>query len=157
MNLEHHDILLSNFVLGEAKLFRLTLPQGWRLKRGFSPPELHAVHQRRGVPWVASAYLHYLLESLDGRYLLEFAIRVGPHPHRVPGEPRPVEVSGHPGRAIKRVVRRGPPWARKPTSIWTLTWHCPLTERYFLLELSGRAPDEVFTTLLAACQALVCH
>jgi len=58
---EPQEIHLTNFIFGEARLFRLPLPEGWTLKRGFSHPELHATHWRKGVNWVASAYLHYLL------------------------------------------------------------------------------------------------
>jgi len=43
---EPQEIHLTNFIFGEARLFRLPLPEGWTLKRGFSHPELHATHWR---------------------------------------------------------------------------------------------------------------
>lgn len=154
---EHHEITLSNFVLGEARLLRLPLPRGWRLKRGFSPPELYAVHRRREVPWVASAYLHYLLESLDGRYLVEFTIRVGPQAHRLAEKGQEMRVNQHPARLVRRTVRRGPPWARRDTPHWQLAWHCPHTERYLLLELVGRVPEEMLEELVRGWSFVVCH
>ncbi len=154
---ESQEIHLTNFIFGEARLFRLPLPEGWTLRRGFSHPELHATHWRQGVNWVASAYLHYLLESANGMHLLEFTIRVGPHAFRVARDGPSLHVGGHPASLERRRIRRGPPWRRREAWRWRLVWSCPQTERHFLLELVGRAPEEVMQDLVEAWQRLICH
>lgn len=154
---ELQEIHLTNFIFGEARLFRLPLPEGWMLKRGFSHPELHATHWRKGVNWVASAYLHYLLASDDGRYLLELTIRVGPQAFRVNREALALQVGGHQARLERRHIRRGPPWRRREARQWRLAWSCPQTERHFLLELVGRAPEAVMQGVVDTWRRLICH
>lgn len=153
----YQDIQLANFVMGQATLFRFVLPEGWRLKRGFSHPELHATHWRQDVCWVASAYIHYLLESDDGAHLLEMSIHVGPQPFKGNLGDQTVSVGGHPARLERRQVRRGPPWRRREANLWRLTWFCPATERHFQIEVVGRVPKAVLLSLVEAWRHLECH
>ncbi len=154
--LTFQDIQLANFVLGHAMLFRLPLPQGWRLKRGFAHPDLHATHRRGHVVWVASADAHYLLQHEEGP-TLEFTITVRAQALKTGRETQPTVVGPHPAREEWATIRRGPPWRRREARRVRLTWSCPETERHFRLELVGRVPDEMFQELLTAWQRLRCH
>jgi len=151
-------IYLDNFVFGPAHLLHLTLPEGWRIQRGFSHPEIHATHVRRGQTWVASADAWYVLAHEQEPWLLEFHLRVLPKPtsRAAEGERWPLGV-GHAGTLVKRTVRRGPPWRRQPTPQWALTWYCPETERGFRLEVTGRVPEEALRALFQAWRHVDCH
>lgn len=150
-------IVLSNLVFGRAHLLDLHLPAGWVLQRGFSNPEIHASHTRRGVSWVVAGDAWYVLRHDTAPWMLEFHLQVRARPYARPGEAQQTTVAGHTAWWRFLRLRRGLPWRRRETPGVELAWYCPVTERAFRLRAVGRVPAEIFPALLHAWQQSQCH
>ncbi|NPA07017.1 MAG: hypothetical protein GXO54_06405 [Chloroflexi bacterium] len=150
-------IYVNNFVFGLAHLLHFTLPPAWQLRRGFAHPEIHATHERHGHVWIAAADAWYILAHQEEPWLLEMHLHVQPSPPRMAEGEEWGPIARHPAVLSRRTVRRGPPWRRRDTPQWTLSWYCPETERGFQLQITGRVPEEAVQDLLRAWRYLHCH
>lgn len=150
-------IQLGNFIFGRAHLLDLVLPPAWQLERGFSHPEIHATHTRRGTMWVVAGDAWYLLRHPEHDWLLEFHLQVRARPYARPREARSVQVMGHAGWWRPLRLRRGLPWRWRITPGLEVAWFCPLSERGFRLRALGRVPDEALAALRTAWTRSHCH
>ena len=152
-----HDISLTNLVLGEARLFRLMLPEKWEITRGLAPPDMQARHMRGGAPWVASGRAWYVVYHSEKGWALELEVRVTAHEKKPPTGSQPIEIGLHTGYVAWRKRRRGLPWKRHDVYFMTIGWYCPQTERHIELEFSGWCPQEGFEAIRAGILRTICH
>ena len=152
-----HDISLHNLILGEARLFRLMLPEKWEITRGLAPPDMQARHMRGGVPWVAAGRAWYVVYHTELGWALELEVRVTSTEKTPPPDSQPIEVGWHAGYIAWKTRRRGLPWKRHDVHFMTIGWYCPQTERHIELIFSGWCPQEGFDAIRAGIERTICH
>lgn len=157
-----HVVAAENFLLGPTNFVVVALPEGWKLLRGTSPPEVDSNRLFGDVQWVTSGRSPHLLIQPERRTGAEMHILI----HRgrrsleklkaSPGaRPFPVQ-SGHEAFFLLHQVRRGLWWGSVENGV-RLAVFCDRTDRTITLEIAGRIGEAEIDELLEALQGVECH
>lgn len=159
--MKKHIIAAENFLLGATNFVVVTLPEGWTLLRGTSPPEVDSNRQFGGVQWVTSGRSPHLLVQPERKTGAEMHILIqrGRRPlDKVKASPKacpfPLQ-SGHEAFLL-HLVRRGL-WRGASENGVRLSVFCDRTDRTITLEITGRIGEAEIQELLEALQGVECH
>ncbi|MDR5694874.1 MAG: hypothetical protein QN198_12375 [Armatimonadota bacterium] len=157
-----HVIAAENFLLGATNFVVVTLPEGWKLLRGISPPEVDSNRLFGEVQWVTSGRSPHLLVQPERRSGAELHVLVNRGRRMLdklkasPGA-RPFFLhSGHEAFLLHHQVRRGL-WRGYLEKGVRLSLFCDRTDRTITLEITGRIGETEIQELLEALQGVECH